>query len=92
VDTASRYGGDEFALILPETGADAAARVVERINACLAADPEIPRVSASMGVAVYPLHGNTLEKLLGTADKLLYAMKKRQRRRGGRKMWKEAAA
>lgn len=92
VDTAARYGGDEFALILPETGADAAARVVERINDCLAADPEIPRVSASMGVAMYPLHGNTLEKLLGTADKLLYAMKKRQRRRGGRKLWKEAAA
>jgi diguanylate cyclase (GGDEF)-like protein len=92
VDTAARYGGDEFALILPETEAHAAARVVERINACLVADPEVPRISASMGVAVYPLHGNTLEKLLGTADKLLYAVKKRQRRRGGRKLWKEAAA
>ena len=92
VDTAARYGGDEFALILPETDAHAAARVVERINSCLATDAEIPRVSASMGVAVYPLHGNTLEKLLGTADKLLYAVKKRQRRKGGKRLWKDAAA
>ncbi|MBI3483780.1 MAG: diguanylate cyclase, partial [Acidobacteria bacterium] len=91
-DTAARYGGDEFALILPETGAAAAARVVDRINARLAADAEVPRVSASMGVAVYPLHGDSLEKLLATADKLLYAVKKRQRRRGGRKFWKDIAA
>lgn len=92
VDTAARYGGDEFALILPETGAEAAARVVERINAQLASDSESPRISASIGVAVYPKHGNTLEKLLATADKVLYAVKKRQRRNGGRKPWKDAAA
>ncbi len=61
-------------------------------SARLAADAEAPRLSASMGVAVFPLHGDSLEKLLGTADKLLYAVKKRQRRRGGRKTWKEAAA
>lgn len=92
VDTAARYGGDEFALILPETTAEAATRVVERINARLAADSEAPRLSASIGVAVYPQHGNTLEKLLATADKVLYAVKKRQRRNGGRKFWKHAAA
>lgn len=61
-------------------------------SARLAADAEAPRLSASMGVAVYPLHGDSLEKLLGTADKLLYAVKKRQRRKGGKKTWKEAAA
>ncbi|MCL5288296.1 MAG: GGDEF domain-containing protein [Acidobacteria bacterium] len=92
VDTAARYGGDEFALILPETGSEAAANVVDRINACLDSDTEVPRVSASMGVAVYPLHGDSLEKLLSTADKLLYAVKKRQRRKGGKRTWKEAAA
>jgi diguanylate cyclase (GGDEF)-like protein len=92
VDTAARYGGDEFALILPETTAEAAASVVQRINARLAADTEEPRLSASIGVAVYPQHGDTLEKLLATADKVLYAIKRRQRRHGGRRHWKDAAA
>ncbi len=92
VDTAARYGGDEFALILPETGAEAASHVVERINAQLASETEAPRISASIGVAVYPQHGNTLEKLLATADKVLYAVKKRQRRNGSRKSWKVVAA
>ena len=92
MDTAARYGGDEFALVLPETGAEAALRVVDRINARLAADVEVPQLTASMGVAVYPLHGDTLERLLSTADKLLYEVKKKQRRRGGRKSWKHAAA
>jgi two-component system cell cycle response regulator len=92
VDTAARYGGDEFALILPETGAEAAFHVVERINAQLASETEAPRISASIGVAVYPQHGNTLEKLLATADKVLYAVKKRQRRNGSRKSWKVVAA
>jgi diguanylate cyclase (GGDEF)-like protein len=92
VDTAARYGGDEFALILPETTAEAAAHVVERINARLAEETESPRLSASIGVAVYPQHGNNLEKLLATADKVLYAVKKRQRRKNGRKSWKDAAA
>jgi diguanylate cyclase (GGDEF)-like protein len=91
VDTAARYGGDEFALILPETGAEAAIRVVDRVNDRLASDTEVPKLSASIGVAVYPLHGNSLEKLLSTADKLLYEVK-RQRRRISRRTWKHAAA
>jgi diguanylate cyclase (GGDEF)-like protein len=91
VDTAARYGGDEFALILPETTAEAAAYVVQRINARLAEDTESPALSASIGVAVYPQHGNSLEKLLATADKVLYAVKRQQRRKNGRKL-KDAAA
>ncbi len=92
VDTAARYGGDEFALILPETTAEAASRVVQRINARLAEDTESPRLTASIGVAVYPQHGNNLEKLLATADKVLYAVKRQQRRKNGRKPLKDAAA
>ena len=92
VDTAARYGGDEFALILPETNAESAARVVERINARLAEDRESPPLSASIGVAVYPQHGTTLENLLATADRVLYAVKRHQRRKNGRKSWKDAAA
>lgn len=92
IDTAARYGGDEFALILPETDEQAATHVVERIRECLASQTEQPRLSASMGVAFYPRHGDTLEKLLASADRVLYAMKRRQRRKGAKKSWKEAAA
>jgi diguanylate cyclase (GGDEF)-like protein len=74
-DTGARYGGDEFALVLPEAGAEAAETVARRVREKLATDLEIPRLSVSSGVAVYPRDGETLEKLLGAADKDLYRMK-----------------
>jgi len=75
IDTAARYGGDEFALVLPEAGKDIASRVVSRIRERLAAEPERPALSVSAGVAAYPEDGDTPEKLLGSADRALYAMK-----------------
>jgi diguanylate cyclase (GGDEF)-like protein len=78
VDTAARFGGDEFALVLPEADGAAAARVVERIVERLAKDIERPRVATSLGVAVYPQDGETVEALLGAADRVLYKMKARQ--------------
>jgi len=75
VDTAARFGGDEFALVLPEADAAAAERVVQRIGERLAQDSERPRVAASLGVAVYPEDGETVEALLGAADRVLYQMK-----------------
>lgn len=75
VDTAARFGGDEFALVLPEADAAAAERVVQRIGERLAQDSERPRVAASLGVAVYPQDGDTVEALLGAADRVLYQMK-----------------
>lgn len=74
-DTASRYGGDEFALVLPEASAEAAERVAGRVREKLTADLEFPRLAVSAGVAVYPDDGDTLEKLLGSADRALYRMK-----------------
>jgi diguanylate cyclase (GGDEF)-like protein len=74
-DTGARYGGDEFALVLPEAGAEAAERVSQRVREKLAADLEIPQLTVSAGVAVYPADGDTLEKLLGAADRALYKMK-----------------
>ncbi len=74
-DTAARYGGDEFALVLPEAMEDAADRVGQRIRARLAAEPEVPQLSVSVGVAVFPNDGDTLEKLLNSADRALYRMK-----------------
>jgi diguanylate cyclase (GGDEF)-like protein len=77
IDTAARYGGDEFALVLPEASPDIAARVVSRIRERLASEAEPPALSVSAGVAAFPEDGDTPEKLLGAADRALYGMKHR---------------
>jgi diguanylate cyclase (GGDEF)-like protein len=77
MDTAARYGGDEFALVLPEAGADAARLVGQRICDRLARDGEQPAISVSVGAAVYPADGQTIEELLNAADHALYGMKRR---------------
>jgi diguanylate cyclase (GGDEF)-like protein len=77
IDTPARYGGDEFALVLPEAGPDIATRVVARVREKLAAEPERPALSVSAGVASFPEDGDTPEQLLGAADRALYGMKNR---------------
>jgi diguanylate cyclase (GGDEF)-like protein len=77
IDTAARYGGDEFALILPESGADVAQRVGERIRERLAADAGFPKIAVSVGAAVFPQDGQSIEELLDAADRRLYGMKRR---------------
>ena len=77
IDTAARYGGDEFALVLPEAGPDIAGRVVSRIRERLVSETEPPALSVSAGVAAFPTDGDTPEKLLGAADRALYSMKRR---------------
>ena len=76
VDTPARYGGDEFALVLPETGREAALQVARRICQCLAEETEVPKLSVSVGVAVHPDDGQTIEQLLGAADRALYQEKR----------------
>ncbi|HME12036.1 MAG TPA: GGDEF domain-containing protein [Candidatus Acidoferrum sp.] len=78
IDTAARYGGDEFALVLPEAGPDIANRVVSRIRERMATEVESPALSVSAGVAAFPEDGDTPEKLLGAADRALYGMKNRK--------------
>jgi diguanylate cyclase (GGDEF)-like protein len=75
IDTAARYGGDEFALVLPETTESAAQQVAQRVRNCLDSDREIPRLSLSIGVATYPQCGASVQQLLEFADRALYAIK-----------------
>jgi diguanylate cyclase (GGDEF)-like protein/PAS domain S-box-containing protein len=75
IDTAARQGGDEFALVLPETGIAAATLVAKRICDLLAKDAEAPALSVSVGVASYPMDADTVGNLLYAADRALYEMK-----------------
>jgi diguanylate cyclase (GGDEF)-like protein/PAS domain S-box-containing protein len=75
IDTAARYGGDEFAVVLPETTAEDARVVASRICDQLASDNEQPALSVSIGVADYADGGQTIEDLLRTADRELYGLK-----------------
>ena len=75
IDTAARYGGDEFAIVLPETVAHDAALVGKRICERLSSDRGEPLLSVSLGTAVYPEDGATIDTLFQAADRALYEMK-----------------
>jgi len=77
IDTPARYGGDEFALVLPEAGKREAEQAAARICDQVLSDGEEPGISVSVGQAVYPEDGLSIEQLLGAADRGLYQMKGR---------------
>jgi diguanylate cyclase (GGDEF)-like protein len=85
-DVAARYGGDEFALILPDTDAEAARRAAERILMAFQDRPFVDNVrgripvTASIGIATYPDDGRSATDLIAAADRALYDVK----RGGGR--------
>jgi diguanylate cyclase (GGDEF)-like protein/PAS domain S-box-containing protein len=83
MDTAARFGGDEFAVILPETGEVPANLVAGRICDNLARDGRKPKLSVSIGVSIYPKDGERIDTLMGAADVALYSMKARAHGRDG---------
>jgi diguanylate cyclase (GGDEF)-like protein len=82
IDCPARYGGEEFVAVLPETKLAAAVDVAERIRETLATRIfEGRRVTLSIGVAEYPVHGETAEALIAAADAALYQAKHEGRNR-----------
>jgi diguanylate cyclase (GGDEF)-like protein len=89
IDCPVRFGGDEFAVILPETHPEGARVVAERLRAAIASSPVVVEgngkvsasipVTASIGVAGLPGEGGSAEDLVRMADQALYAAKERGR-------------
>ena len=81
-DVAARYGGDEFAILLPDTSAEAAASAATRIREAFMTSAHIGQageqidVSPSIGVATYPADGRTATDLIASADAALYRDKR----------------
>jgi diguanylate cyclase (GGDEF)-like protein len=78
-DLAARYGGDEFAVVMPESEDDGARRAMRRIAENVARDTETPRISVSIGAALFPRDGVTISELLEAADRSLYSKKNKSR-------------
>jgi diguanylate cyclase (GGDEF)-like protein len=82
-DTLARYGGEEFAVILPQTNMESAMIIAERLRSVIAS-AEIGyagNVSASFGVATYPHHARSGDRLRVVADEYLYRAKRAGRNR-----------
>ena len=85
VDAIGRFGGEEFVIVLPEMDLEEAQDTAERLRRKVAEKPqplgngqEVP-LTISVGVAVYPDHGQTAPTLCAAADKAMYLAKQRGR-------------
>jgi diguanylate cyclase (GGDEF)-like protein len=85
IDFAFRYGGDEFVLLLPQTSKENALHVARRLHTLireslwLESDGLNLHLTASMGVASYPVDSRTKEGLLHLADEAMYLVKNTNR-------------
>lgn len=73
-DAAFRYGGDEFVIIIPGADESAVGAICDRIKRLLLREIG---VSISFGSAFFPEDGDTVEKVIGVADKELYGAKRK---------------
>jgi len=73
----ARYGGDEFIILMPETGIEQAQALAERLRVWLATDSmlEEHNITGSFGVASFPVHGFAMEELIRVADAGMYVAK-----------------
>jgi diguanylate cyclase (GGDEF)-like protein/putative nucleotidyltransferase with HDIG domain len=73
----ARYGGDEFAILMPDTRADQAEILAERLRAKIESDRYLAAhgVTASFGISSFPVHGPTQEEILRVADSGMYLAK-----------------
>jgi len=80
-DWCFRYGGDEFVILMPETGAKAALAQAGKLHRALMETQFRMKngidlkVSASVGLATAPADGNTVHAVIGAADSRMYAVK-----------------
>ncbi|MBW3227589.1 sensor domain-containing diguanylate cyclase [Marinobacter adhaerens] len=85
VDSIGRFGGEEFVIALPEMDLEEAQETAERLRRKVAEEPqplgngEAVPLTISVGVAVYPDHGQTASTLCAAADKAMYLAKDRGR-------------
>ena len=73
----ARYGGDEFVILMPETGVEQAQVLAERLRIWIATDPMIAehQITGSFGVASFPVHGFSVEDIIRVADAGMYVSK-----------------
>jgi diguanylate cyclase (GGDEF)-like protein len=74
----ARYGGDEFIILMPETGIEQAQALAERLRVWVATDPTLEEhhITGSFGVASFPVHAFSIEDLIRVADSGMYVAKK----------------
>ncbi|MFC1962238.1 diguanylate cyclase [Chloroflexota bacterium] len=83
IDVIFRYGGDEFAIILPETPLEGASKVAERIRRSIEAQTDVLGImqTCSVGIASWPTDGVMREEIILSADTALYYAKSNGRNR-----------